>query len=175
LHAACVWEEILLEKNIPATWDQATKAQAASSDKSNEGTELPTAEGSTAESAPEGSASRGPELQGAVQQSNDTTTKVPEGGAAFKNVQALRYLLSSLPSSITGFFHNLGLGLIGKRRVDSYQRQNATLVADAVAGAVLNQLQFTPPNSSDNPKHRFAYLIVILSSFSHLLYEGKLL
>ncbi|KAF7177006.1 hypothetical protein CNMCM7691_004547 [Aspergillus felis] len=171
LHAACVWEEILLEKNIPATWDQATKAQAgASSDKPNEGTELPTAEGGTAEPASEGSANRGPELQGAAQQSNDSA-KVPEGGAAFKNVQALRYLLSSLPSSITGFFHNLGLGLIGKRRVDSYQRQNATMVADAIAGAVLNQLQFTPPNSSDNPKHRFAYLIVILSSFSHLLYE----
>jgi E3 ubiquitin-protein ligase HUWE1 len=172
LHAACVWEEILLEKNIPATWDQATKAQAgASTDKPNEGTELPTAEGGTAEPASEGSANRGPELQGAAQQSNDST-KVPEGGAAFKNVQALRYLLSSLPSSITGFFHNLGLGLIGKRRVDSYQRQNATMVADAIAGAVLNQLQFTPPNSSDNPKHRFAYLIVILSSFSHLLYEA---
>ncbi|GIJ81976.1 hypothetical protein Asppvi_000479 [Aspergillus pseudoviridinutans] len=172
LHAACVWEEILLEKNIPATWDQATKAQAgASSDKPNEGTELPTAEGGTAEPASEGSANRGPELQGAAQPSNDST-KVPEGGAAFKNVQALRYLLSSLPSSITGFFHNLGLGLIGKRRVDSYQRQNATMVADAIAGAVLNQLQFTPPNSSDNPKHRFAYLIVILSSFSHLLYEA---
>ncbi|KAF7117728.1 hypothetical protein CNMCM5793_006884 [Aspergillus hiratsukae] len=172
LHAACVWEEILLEKNIPATWDQATKAQAgASSDKPGEGTELPTAEGSSGESPPEGSANHGPELQGAAQQSTDSTTKVPEGGAAFKNVQALRYLLSSLPSSITGFFHNLGLGLIGKRRVDSYQRQNATLVADAIAGAVLNQLQFTPPNSSDNPKHRFAYLIVILSSFSHLLYE----
>ncbi|GFF26939.1 E3 ubiquitin-protein ligase TOM1-like [Aspergillus udagawae] len=172
LHAACVWEEILLEKNIPATWDQATKAQAgASTDKPNEGTELPTAEGGTAEPASEGSANRGPELQGAAQQSNDIT-KVPEGGAAFKNVQALRYLLSSLPSSITGFFHNLGLGLIGKRRVDSYQRQNATMVADAIAGAVLNQLQFTPPNSSDNPKHRFAYLIVILSSFSHLLYEA---
>jgi E3 ubiquitin-protein ligase HUWE1 len=176
LHAACVWEEILLEKNIPATWDQATKAQAgASSDKPNEGTELPTAEGSGGESPLEGSANHGPELQGAAQQSRDSTTKVPEGGAAFKNVQALRYLLSSLPSSITGFFHNLGLGLIGKRRVDSYQRQNATLVADAIAGAVLNQLQFTPPNSSDNPKHRFAYLIVILSSFSHLLYEGTLL
>ncbi|RLM00811.1 hypothetical protein CFD26_108395 [Aspergillus turcosus] len=172
LHAACVWEEILLEKNIPATWDQATKAQAgASSDKPNEGTELPTAEGSSGESPSEGSANHGPELQGVAQQSKDSTTKVPEGGAAFKNVQALRYLLSSLPSSITGFFHNLGLGLIGKRRVDSYQRQNATLVADAIAGAVLNQLQFTPPNSSDNPKHRFAYLIVILSSFSHLLYE----
>ncbi|TPR03887.1 hypothetical protein CAN33_002380 [Aspergillus niger] len=179
LHAACVWEEILLEKNIPDTWDQATKVQQSGSapERSNpiagqlntEGNAIvPGAEPSRG--SPAASESAQP---GVAQESKEpTTVKVAEDGVAFKNVQALRYLLSSLPSSITGFFHNLGLGLIGKRRTDLYQKQNATLVADAVAGAVLEQLQFQPPNASDNSKLRFAYLIVILSSFSHLLFEA---
>ncbi|BCR83410.1 E3 ubiquitin-protein ligase TOM1 [Aspergillus chevalieri] len=175
LHAACVWEEILLEKNIPDTWDQATKVQAAgnametsqdTAEPSNTGESLSQ---STTESQIEGSdtaqtpANRDPK---------DSSSKAPEG-VAFKNVRALRYLLSSLPTSITGFYHNLGLGLIGKRKAESYPRQNANMVAESIATAVLNQLQFSPPNSSDNPKHRFAYLIVILSSFSHLLFEAS--
>ncbi|KAL4780721.1 hypothetical protein BJX76DRAFT_360559 [Aspergillus varians] len=175
LHAACVWEEILLEKNIPDTWDQATKVQPPASDRPIDSSGL-SAEGvinlltpEPRQDAPTGSNS--PNAQ-TPQQPIETPAKLTEGGVAFKNVQALRYLLSSLPSSITGFLHNLGLCLIGKRRIDSYPKQNATIVADAIAGAVLEQLQFKPANSSGNPKLRFAYLIVILSSFSHLLFEA---
>lgn len=175
LNAACVWEEILLERNIPDTWDKATKVQG---EKSHDGADpFNTGGGSsqpTTEPATEGQDS-GDTAQGpSSQESKDGSQKVPDGGVAFKNVRALRYLLSSLPSSITGFLHNLGLGLIGKKKMDLYQKQNATMVADSIAGAVLQQLKFSPPNSTDNPKHRFAYLIVVLSSFSHLLLEGKL-
>ncbi|THC94388.1 hypothetical protein EYZ11_006117 [Aspergillus tanneri] len=177
LHAACVWEEILLEKNIPDTWDQATKAQSSglSAEKSNEtvGPSNPDG-GSTAAAggSQEGSSTNDAAQLGPSQEPKESAAEILEGGMAFKNVQALRYLLSSLPSSITGFFHNLGLGLIGKRRIDFYQRQNATMVAEAVALAVIEQLKLSPPNSSDSPKLRFAYLIVILSSFTHLLFEA---
>ncbi|KAG2419578.1 HECT [Aspergillus terreus] len=174
LHAACVWEEILLGKNIPDTWDQATKVQSpsAGTERPNDPTSAPTQEGdttvpSTTETPQEASAANTP-AEPRAQNPKDK----PEETVAFKNVRALRYLLSSIPSSITGFFHNLGLGLIGKRRIDIYQRQNATLVAEAIAKAVIEQLQFAPPNSCDNQKQRFAYLIVILSSFSHLLFEA---
>ncbi|KAL4932739.1 E3 ubiquitin-protein ligase TOM1 [Aspergillus undulatus] len=175
LHAACVWEEILLEKNMPDTWDQATKVQPPSSERIIDSPGLLTEGVSNLlppeprQDAPTGSNSPNPQTP---QQPSDSAPKVNEGGVAFKNVQALRYLLSSLPSSITGFLHNLGLGLIGKRRIDAYQKQNALAVADVIAGAVLGQLQFKPANSSGNPKLKFAYLIVILSSFSHLLFEA---
>ncbi|KAL2835186.1 hypothetical protein BDW59DRAFT_4863 [Aspergillus cavernicola] len=187
LHAACVWEEILLEKNIPDTWDQATKVQPPAPDRPIDGSGLLTGGVSnllvpeSRQDGPPGSSSPNPptpeqpsELPSAQpsEQPSDTPAKLSEGGVAFKNVQALRYLLSSLPSSTTGFLHNLGLCLIGKRRIDAYQKQNATMVADVIAGAVLEQLQFKPANSSSNPKLRFAYLIVILSSFSHLLFEA---
>ncbi|KAL5001939.1 hypothetical protein BDV10DRAFT_140500 [Aspergillus recurvatus] len=175
LHAACVWEEILLEKNIPDTWDQATKFQPPPSDRPAENSGLLTGNvanflnGGPGRDVPTGSNSPNPPTP---QPASDIPPKLTEGGVAFRNVQALRYLLSSLPSSITGFFRNLGLCLIGKRRIDAYQKQNATMVADVIAGAVLEQLQFKPANSSSNPKLKFAYLIVILSSFSHLLFEA---
>ncbi|RAL03966.1 E3 ubiquitin-protein ligase TOM1 [Aspergillus ibericus CBS 121593] len=179
LHAACVWEEILLEKNIPDTWDQATKVQQSGTtpERPNPATGQANPEVNAAISGtePHGESppASDPTQSGAAQEPKETTiAKIPEDGVAFKNVQALRYLLSSLPSSITGFFHNMGLGLMGKRRIDLYQKQNAIMVAEAVAEAVLEQLQSQPPNSSGSSKLRFSYLIVILSSFSHLLFEA---
>ncbi|CEJ62347.1 Putative Complex: by two-hybrid S. cerevisiae TOM1 interacts with KRR1 [Penicillium brasilianum] len=177
LHAACVWEEIMLEKNIPEKWLQAIKntteksgsnstaatTQATSSE--TPATTGPQAEGSDAAAASKVPAAEAPE--------SEESKAATERSAAFKNVQTLRYLLSSLPTSITGFFHNLGLGLITRKRMENNQtaRQNSNMVADAIADAVLRELQFGPANSCDSSKHRFAYLIVILSSFSHLLYE----
>ncbi|KAL2861423.1 hypothetical protein BJX68DRAFT_260250 [Aspergillus pseudodeflectus] len=175
LHAACVWEEILLEKNIPDTWDQATKVQPPASERPIDGSGLLTEGVSnllTPEPRQDGPSSASPANPATPQPPNDNPAKVPEASVAFKNVQVLRYLLSSLPSSITGFLHNLGFCLIGKRRIDAYQKQNATLVADVIAGAVLEQLQFRLANSSTSPKLKFAYLIVILSSFSHLIFEA---
>ncbi|KAJ5160845.1 uncharacterized protein N7482_007849 [Penicillium canariense] len=177
LHAACVWEEIMLEKNIPEKWVQATKNP---SDKpgSQPGAGAPQANPSevpaTAGTQPEGSgAAEGSKPAVTEEVESEESKAATERSAAFKNVQTLRYLLSSLPSSITGFFHNLGLGLITRKRMENNNtaRQNSNMVADAIAEAVLRELQFRPANSCDSSRHRFAYLIVILSSFSHLLYE----
>ncbi|KAI2730715.1 hypothetical protein CBS147332_2567 [Penicillium roqueforti] len=179
LLASCVWEGILLEKNIPEKWLKATQASAEKhgSGKSKAapvtgnlqepsatpGAE-PQREGTSASETSPAQSGQGPK---------EDDTEVDEQCPAFKNARTLRYLLSALPTSITGFLHNLGLGIIGKRRTDPLQKQkaNAFLVSDAIAEGVLRQLQFDPANSSNSPKHRFAYLIVILSHFSHLLYE----
>jgi E3 ubiquitin-protein ligase HUWE1 len=178
LLASCVWEGILLEKNIPEKWLKATQASA---EKHGPGKSKNT----PASGAPQEPSATGAETQGegsgapvsdqvqSEQESKDDGSPVDEQNPAFKNARTLRYLLSALPTSITGFLHNLGLGIIGKRRMDPLQKQkqNASLVADAIAEGILRQLQFNPANSSDSPKHRFAYLIVVLSHFSHLLYE----
>lgn len=180
LHSACVWEEILLEKNIPDTWNAATKVHVPGPGPEGS-SEVPgflnveeTANlGQTANESRQGEPASGePAGPTAAQESRDRTTSIPENGAAFKNAQTLRFLLSTLPSAITGFFHNLGLGLIGKRRTDPYQRQNAYMVADSIAEAVIKELKYRPPRASESPKRRSAYLIVILSSFSHLLFES---
>ncbi|KAJ5779315.1 hypothetical protein N7457_007035 [Penicillium paradoxum] len=178
LVASCVWEGILLEKNIPEKWLEATQASAEkhgsgkSKGASASGTSQEPPATSGAVPQPEGSGASDPVQAQPAQDSKDDS-EVDETCPAFQNARTLRYLLSALPTSITGFLHNLGLGMIGKRRGDPLQkqRQNASLVSDAIAEGILRQLQFNPANSSDSHKHRFAYLIVILSHFSHLLYE----
>ncbi|KAJ5489705.1 hypothetical protein N7539_004595 [Penicillium diatomitis] len=177
LHAACVWEEIMLEKNVPEKWLQAiknTSEKPGSVPGSAAGaatTSEPRASVATQEAGP--AAAEALQTASAEEPESEESKVATQRSAAFKNVQTLRYLLSSLPTSITGFFHNLGLGLITRKRMDSHPtaKQNANMVADAIADAVLRQLQFGPANSCDSSRHRFAYLIVILSSFSHLLYE----
>ncbi|CAG7920874.1 unnamed protein product [Penicillium olsonii] len=179
LLASCVWEGILLEKNIPEQWLKATQASADKQDsgkpKTSPATEVPHEPSSTPAAQTQGESSAAPDdaQAKAGQEPKEADAPVDEQNPAFKNARTLRYLLSALPTAITGFLHNLGLGIIGKRRIDplAKQKQNATLVADAIAEGVIRQLQFTPANSSDSPKHRFAYLIVVLSHFSHLLYE----
>lgn len=179
LQAACVWENIMLEENIPDKWVQSP--DDATNRNGKNGTErainvppglpasqdiatpVPSAQGEES-GAPDSDKTSAPQDSG-----NSDDEKTP----AFRNVQTLRYLLRGLPSSITGFFHSLGLDLIAKRRPahDQKIKQNASLVADAIASSVLRQLQLSAANLSDNPRHRFTYLIVTLSSFRHLLYE----
>lgn len=179
LLASCVWEGILLEKNIPEGWLKATQASieknASGKSKGVPASEPPLGTSANPGAQPQG---EGPGPSDAVQAQPVQTSKqqeipVDEQNPAFKNAATLRYLLGALPTSITGFLHNLGLGMVGKRRTDPLQKQkqNASSVADAIAGGIIRQLELTAPNSSDSPKHRFAYLIVVLSHFSHLLYE----
>lgn len=172
LHAACVWEEIMLEKNIPEKWLQAMK-KTPEKPGSNPMAAFIQAHSSEVTQAGGSSAAEASKALVAEEPETEESKAATERSAAFKNVQTLRYLLSSLPTSITGFFHNLGLGLITRKRMENSHtaRQNSNMVADAIADAVLCELQFGPANSCDSSKHRFAYLIVILSSFSHLLYE----
>ncbi|EED24438.1 ubiquitin-protein ligase (Tom1), putative [Talaromyces stipitatus ATCC 10500] len=185
LHAACVWDEILVQKNLPQRWIEATKVRGydLGSEEANEALGMSVSEdrrnplsnvepapatSSTTPAAPEDrvadSAPTAPADEGA--QSDD------ERKPAFKNTQALRYLLSSLPTTISGFFHLLGHGILGKRRPDAYSRQNASMVADAIAGVVIRQLQLDAPNKSSDIRDRFSYLIVILSAFTQLLFEA---
>ena len=177
LQAACVWEENTLQKNIPERWNKAIKPRdEISGDDVNDvlalfhvDERLNVTENEQGHSgiSPQGNMTVG------IDSTTDHEPKEAEDRAAFKNAQTLGYLLTSLPSSVTGFFHLLGHGLIGKRRIEPYQRQNASMAADAIASVVLRQLQLGAPNKSSCIKDRFSYLVVILSSFSQLLFESE--
>lgn len=180
LHAACVWEEILLQKDMPDSWNEETRVGSGlgHSHSRSQSTQTPNA-GNTSgagDSTATPAAPASDEPGGQTQQqetTSDNAPPVPKKDAAFKNVKTLRFLLGSLPSAITGFCHVLGHGLVPKRRMDIYQRQNAVKVADAVASVILEQLNLDSPKNSSSLQDRFSYLIVILSSFSQLLFESK--
>ncbi|OAX82309.1 hypothetical protein ACJ72_03338 [Emergomyces africanus] len=185
LHSACVWEEILLQKDMPESWNEATRVPGYSFG-GEEGTEQPSTLPADDVSEPGDAATE--DAPGTTTAGTDPARILPNGeasarnavaqpfvtsekGPAFRNVKTLRYLLSSLPSSITSFFHLLGHGLISKRRMDTYQRQKASTVADAIASMILEQINLDAPKKASCIKDQFSYLIVILSSFSQLLFD----
>ncbi|MCJ1392495.1 hypothetical protein MMC18_005362 [Xylographa bjoerkii] len=183
LHGVCVWEEILLQNSIPDALKEATriKGYGMGSDEADEvfgfirrdssGFRTHTGRlggtGSMPSSSHPTSAfdnSRNDELR--------VTSSEIEDTVQLKNVQSIRYLLSQIPSSITPFFQGLGKALIPKRRLESYLRQSAYMVAEALAEATLGQLQYELPKHTPHAKDRYAYWIVILTSISQLMIEG---
>ena len=187
LHRACVWEEILLQKSIPESWKEATrvKGYGMGSEEADKifgfiSRDEPPPDALAAANDPTPSSADSPGQPTA--DANSTVAKKPrkpsvtkdEKTAQFRNVRTLRYLLSQIPTSIIPFFQGLGKALIAKRRPESYARQYACMVAEAMAEANLEQLEFEAPRKAASVKDRYAYWIVILTSISQLMIEGPL-
>ena len=184
LHRCCVWEEILLQKTISPEWNEASRVEGygMGSEEADEVLGFLTPDDSNASNGfaiASGSAGASPESRRASSSLSSKKSKKDmkaqlEKTAQFKNLITLRYLLSQVPSSIIPFFQGLGKSLVAKRRPDAYSRQNAYFVADAIAESTLEQLKFEAPKRLDESiKNCYAYWIVILTSISQLIIEGK--
>ena len=179
LHRACVWEEILLQKNMPEAWKDATriKGYGMGSEEADEvfgfirhsdphntyHADFASNSETSLSNASAGSSSKN---------SKQSTLTEAEQTPQFKNITTLRHLLSQIPSSIVPFFQGLGKALVAKRRPDAYARQYAYMVADAIAEATLEQIMFEAPRNTSFAKDRYAYWIVILTSISQLMVES---
>ncbi|KAL8895002.1 MAG: hypothetical protein Q9192_003906 [Flavoplaca navasiana] len=178
LHRICIWEEILLQKHMPSSWKEATRITTGYGMGSQEADDilgLPSRDESPPRLAEEAQASAengngaGSSTDKKRRQSSiRRDEKLPE----FRNVRTLRYLLSQLPGDIVSFFQYLGKALIAKRRPESYARQNAYMVADALSAALLEQIAFNLPMGCTSAQDRYSYWIVALTSLSHVLVEG---
>lgn len=183
VHRCCVWEEILLQKTIPGEWNDASRVKGfgMGSDEADqvlgflEPIDANTTNGSAPASGAAGTSenSRRASSSASSKKSRKDVKAQIEKIPQFKNLMALRFLLSQVPSSITPFFQSLGKALVAKRRPDAYARQNAHLVADAMAESTLDQLNYGLPISTEMSQDRYAYWIVILTSISQLMIEGK--
>ncbi|KAF2689717.1 hypothetical protein K458DRAFT_427828 [Lentithecium fluviatile CBS 122367] len=172
LHRSCVWEEILLQKNMPPEWEKETRIKSSgfgmieadnvfnlgNNDRSSESTSGP----NSAETA-----------NGSVALPGNAATP-SQNSARFKNTQVLRYLLSKIPTGIAPFFQSLGKLLLFRRSLDSYQKQCATIVADQLAQAAIDQLRFEAPKAAESAQERYAYWIVILTSLSQLMIDNNM-
>lgn len=188
LHRTCVWEDILLQNALPDAWKEATKVKGygLGSQEADDvfgliGRDEGSLEGdeTTQDRATNGAGNSEDTNIASTAPSNkerrQSSVRKAESMPQFQNVRALRYLLSQIPASITPFLQGLGKALIAKRRPDTYARQSAYMVADAISEAILEQLRFGAPKDSTNVKDRQSYWIVILTSLGQLLIEGKLL
>jgi E3 ubiquitin-protein ligase HUWE1 len=168
LHRSCVWEEILLQRNMPTSWEKETRIISpgfgvAEADHifgmGNSNRPSDPTEGATSEEA-------------TPSQGVTPATSVPsQSSAQFKNTQTLRQLLSRIPLEIAPFFQSLGRLLLSRRSLEPYQRQCATIVSDQLAQAVIDQLQFEAPKESGSVEDRYAYWIVTLTSLSQLMID----
>jgi E3 ubiquitin-protein ligase HUWE1 len=172
LHRSCVWEEILLQKNMPPEWEKETRIKSSgfgmieadnvfnlgNNDRPTESSSGPNNEDAT----------------GGTTAPSDNSTTLSQNSARFKNTQILRYLLSKIPTGIAPFFQSLGKLLLFRRSLDSYQKQCATIVADQLAQAAIDQLRFEAPKASDSAQERYAYWIVILTSLSQLMIDNNM-
>ncbi|KAH3905564.1 HECT-type E3 ubiquitin transferase [Parastagonospora nodorum] len=176
LHRSCVWEELSLQRNMPAEWEKATRVKSTgfgnaeadlvfrmgTSDRPSE-----TAAPSTTEDSSSGDAA-------APEPSVAKTSVLSQESAQFKNTQILRNLLSKIPTEIAPFCQSLGKLLLFRRSLEAYQRQCATVVSDQLAQAVIDQLQYRGPQESDSAEDRYAYWVVILTSLSQLMIDANL-
>ncbi|MCJ1309078.1 hypothetical protein MMC25_002733 [Agyrium rufum] len=92
----------------------------------------------------------------------------------YEQLSKLRYVLGNTPVSLMHFSASLGKALLPKRRLDSYQRQAAQTIADALADTLLRML--THKKSADNvsKKDRYGYLHFILECVCYVLVEGAM-
>ena len=186
ISAACIREEIILQKNAPTSWLEATKPkdfetgnddvdQILNLDRNqeppSEPAELPSG---NAQSTSSSLNAQGQARPAAEDQGLAMDKKTP----AFRNVVVLRYLLTQLPSSITQFFSLLGRSLLTKRRLEPYQKQNALMVAAAISEGLIAQLDpgfLRSPERFQNRKQfvetRFAYLGVVLVNLYHVILD----
>ncbi|USP81000.1 hypothetical protein yc1106_08274 [Curvularia clavata] len=171
LHRSCVWEELLLQRNMPSEWEKETRV--ASSGFGNDEADHVFRIGNSAVEL-SGSAEAGSGATAGGAGSNSENTALSQNSAQFKNTQTLRNLLSKIPTEIAPFFQSLGKLLLFRRSLEAYQRQCATVVADQLAQAVIDQLEYESPKESDNVEDRYAYWIVILTSLSQLIIEPNL-
>ncbi|KKY22180.1 putative ubiquitin-protein ligase [Phaeomoniella chlamydospora] len=175
VQAACVREAITLQAKTPREWREETRLKdfatgIEEADKMLGLVRIPTErllndseENRSIPATSNTSEDKGNVLEERLQKDKSS--------AAFVNVKALRSLLSQTPYTVTQFFEALAVGLVPKRRMDTVARQNMTEVADAMAKALVSQLE--PPffdsesefsDTEEYRKYQFAYLIVILAS-----------
>ena len=172
LHRACLWEEILLQRILPESLkhskingvgfgtDEADRVLGLVSENRENASSNGISVSRRQSRASLSASSRRPSLN-----------NIGETALMLKNAPALRYLLSQIPLTITPFLQGLGRSLVPKRRFDHYLRQSASKVADSVAEAAIDELNYSTL-SSTNARDRFAYLIVVLTSISQLIVEG---
>jgi E3 ubiquitin-protein ligase HUWE1 len=187
LHRSCVWEEIVMETSLPELWNGATRLEGyglGSSEADNiMGLVNVDGEAQASADAPSGTSEIEPIAESSVRaapangasmtkaEDKAAAIKRDEATAQFKNVRTLRYLLSQVPSSITNFFQGLARALVAKRAPESYQKQNAFAVADALGGNLLQQLVWRR-EMAPSTTEQYPYWIVMLTSLSQLLVEG---
>ncbi|KAK6345636.1 hypothetical protein TWF718_007546 [Orbilia javanica] len=164
LHRACVWEEILLQRNLPDTWKEATKFKDGLGFSPDDDLIGPDGQELPQKTAQE----KRDEKEAAKKAVSESEGKTPW----FQNVKTIRFLISQIPSSITPFFQGLARVLVTRRGSDQTHKKHAFKIADSISDVMFQHLTWKRVELWDSVTDRYSYLIIVLSAISSLLLEG---
>ena len=162
LHAACVWEDLTLSKAMPDTWKQPTDPKPYMTRRTD------------ANGVVELAAEVRMDSQSNGETANDASTPKldsQEETFAVKNVKAIRYVLGQAPRGIESFFQSLAHALVPKRATD-WSRQNAALVAENLANALVRELEYERLETADETL-KAKYIIYIVAACSRAMLRNS--
>ncbi|KAI9741181.1 MAG: hypothetical protein M1834_002894 [Cirrosporium novae-zelandiae] len=170
LRSTCFWEDILIQRSIPEQWQEHTGSRDRyTSPFQNLEQTLESLTRRTRNNDPNENAAKSAEPSKG-NAGEEKLQPLPTESAKFKNTQILRLLLNKIPVSITSFFQGLGKALAPKRR-ETLLRQNAAVVAGALAQAAVDQLQAPAPAMAERVKDRYSFWIDTLNNVAKLLID----
>lgn len=168
LHAACVWEEILLQKSIPQEWVKETQAKLYDTFSSAEANRVMGVAQSNSASESENASTE--DVTSGDSQGASAVAK-PRDERGIQNTKTLTFLLAQIPLSISQFFGALGKALLPKTRApESYIKQSAARVAEALTDSTSFQLNFPPPPGVDN-KDILAFEVVAITDTVQMMFD----
>ncbi|KAF2762305.1 hypothetical protein EJ05DRAFT_204624 [Pseudovirgaria hyperparasitica] len=176
LHRSCVWEEVLLQRNMPREWESSTRVKGSGMNSEELDSLLDMGRLPPADLASPATTNRDPVARatGNEQESAVSSVVKESATARFKNTRTLRFLLCRVPTAITPFLQSLGKLLLFRRSSKDYHKQCAYVVADQIAKATIDQLLFAPPKNSISAKDRYPYWITILTSISRVMLDDSM-
>ncbi|PIB02137.1 E3 ubiquitin-protein ligase TOM1-like [Cercospora beticola] len=163
LHASCLWEGLLMLRDMPD--DKLTKTDPRAFHMrrvDNEGyVDFATDRSDPARLTLNGGSSDGSD-----------ENKAPAAVLSLKNTRTIRYLLSQVPMGIESFFHSLGQAIVTKRATDAIVRQHAIFVAEHLAKAVLWELAYRR-NEAHEEGMELKYVCHILKMIGRMLVRNS--
>lgn len=159
LHSSCIWEGCLLVNSIPEDVERETHVV---------GTGFGTQEVDDVLhiTAPMSSSNNNT----TPAQSNETKGVKAESKEV-RNTRVVRFLMYQGPHEISQFFQALGKVLLVRRSNDLYRKANAFKVADSMAAAAIEAMQYASKRDGDRYKY---WIVTFTSLISHLLIDGPL-
>ncbi|KIW96308.1 uncharacterized protein Z519_03377 [Cladophialophora bantiana CBS 173.52] len=177
ISAACCREDVALQRSIPEPWISATRPEHFSTGDDEVDKLLSVRDFTsryTGQSTPENGEGSSVSVPDPSKLNKDKQTPF------FKNVQTLRFLLIETPAAITEFLCRLGRNMAARRRLDTFTKQKATFVANALASAYLTQLRpyflnskTTQSADGEDTQPRFTYLVIALDNVRRSFYDDS--
>ncbi|KAM3415628.1 E3 ubiquitin-protein ligase TOM1-like [Cercospora zeina] len=162
LHAYCLWEGLLLLRDMPDDMHTKTEPHAFHMRRTD-------AEGYVHYWPDRNDQAR--TAQSAYLLNGSDEVKSPAAILSLKNAYTIRFLLCQVPNGIEAFFHSLSQAIV-TRRAEAIPKQHAIFVAEHIAQAVIWELAYRR-NEAHEEAMELKYVCQVLKMISRVLLRNS--